>query len=130
MHQKQSRINYNRRTHTRNTPGTHAQEFWETAPLRCTEHILHKATQQKLRDIGDLFTQKQTQRGSQNEETKKHVPIEEQKKTPEIELNKMEAIYFEREFITLLIRMLKELRENSKEEIVSIKKDIETIKKN
>ena len=53
--------------------------------------------------------------------------MEEQNKTPEKELNKMEISNLrEAEFKTLLIRMLKELSENFN----SIKKDMETIKKN
>ena len=53
--------------------------------------------------------------------------MKEQNKTPEKELNKMEISNLrEAEFKTLLIRMLKELSENFN----SIKKDMETIKKN
>ena len=55
-------------------------------------------------------TQKQTQRGCQNKETKKHGPMKEQIKTPEKELNEMEISNLsDAEFKTLVIRMLKNL---------------------
>ena len=56
--------------------------------------------------------------------------MKEQKKSPEKELNEMETSNLPgTEFKTLVIRLLKELSENFNKEIVSIKKDIETIKK-
>ena len=51
-------------------------------------------------------TQKQTQGGCQNEETKKHAQMKEQIKTPEKELNEMEMSNLpDTEFKTLVIRM-------------------------
>ena len=56
--------------------------------------------------------------------------MKEQKKSPEKELNEMETSNLPgTEFKTLVVRLLKELSENFNKEIVSIKKDIETIKK-
>ena len=53
------------------------QEIKENVPLGLTGHLLHKAILPRLRVIEDLpSTQKQTQRGSQNGETKKHIPYE------------------------------------------------------
>ena len=64
--------------------------------------------------------------------------MKEQAKSPERELNKMEVNKLpDKEFKTLVIRMLNELRrrindlsENFNKEIVNIKQDTETIKKN
>ena len=57
--------------------------------------------------------------------------MKEQDKTTEKELNKMKASNLpDAKFTTPLIRMLKKLSENFNKEIVSIKKDIETIFKN
>ena len=55
-------------------------------------------------------TQKQTQGGCQNEETKNMAQMKEQNKTPDKELNKMEISNLsDVEFKILIIRMLKEL---------------------
>ena len=59
-------------------------------------------------------TQKQTQGGCQNEETKKYGPLKEWSKTTEKELNKIDISNLsDAEFKTLVIRMLKELSEDS-----------------
>ena len=56
------------------------------------------------------ITQKQTQGGCQNEETKNTAQIKEQIKTPEKELNEIEISNLsDAEFKTLVIRMPKEL---------------------
>ena len=71
-------------------------------------------------------TLKQTQGGCQNEETKKRGPNEEQIKTPQKELNKMEMSNLsDAELKTLVIRMLKKLSEdlNSIKKIHSETKD-------
>ena len=79
-------------------------------------------------------TQKQTQGGCQVEETKKYGPSEEQNKTPEKELNKMETTnQSDTEFKTLGIRMLKELTEygnNMKKTQEEMKVTLSEIKKN
>ena len=70
-------------------------------------------------------TWKQTQGGCQNEEANKYGPNE-QNKTPEKELNKMEISNLsDAEFKTLVIRMLKKLSEdlNSIKNIQSETKD-------
>ena len=55
----------------------------EAVPLNPSEHLLHVATSQNPGDIAALpNTQKQTQGGCQNEETKKLVLMKEQNKTP------------------------------------------------
>lgn len=62
--------------HTRDTAETHThtEVIRKIAPLDHIGHLLHKAIWQRPRDIGDLHnTYKQTQRDSQNSETKKHV---------------------------------------------------------
>ena len=54
-----------------------AQVIKETLSLGSTGHLLHKAILPRLGDIEELpNTQKQTQRGSQNGETRKHAPNE------------------------------------------------------
>ena len=54
-----------------------AQSISETAVLNHTEHLLHKVTLARLRDIADApNTQKQIHGGSQNRETKKHTSNE------------------------------------------------------
>ena len=64
-------------------------------------------------------TQKQTQGGCQNEETKNTAQIKEQIKTPEKELNEIEISNLsDAEFKTLVIRMFEELSED----VSSIKK--------
>ena len=73
-------------------------------------------------------TEKQTQGGCQNEETKKHGPKKKKKqiKTTEKELNKIKISNLsDAEFKTLVIRMLKELSEdlNSIKKIQSKTKD-------
>nr|KAF6438015.1 hypothetical protein HJG59_008711 [Molossus molossus] len=72
-------------------------------------------------------TQKQTQGGSQNEETKKQVPNERTEQTPTKELSEMEISNLtDAEFKILLIRMLHELSENLgelSEGLKSVKKD-------
>ena len=92
-------------------------------------------------DLTDLpNTQRQTQKVTQEGETKKHAPNEATFKmflTPEKELNKMEATKIpDAEFKTMVIRMLKELRkrmddliENLNQERISIKKVHNSYKK-
>ena len=64
-------------------------------------------------------------------ETKKHVPNEEQEKTLEKELNKMEAIDLpDAKLKTLVVRMFKELRGKIDELSENIHKKIGNIKKN
>ena len=63
----------------------------EAVPLDPTGHQAHKATLPRHRVKAALpNTQKQTQGGCQNEETKKHGPNEGTDKTPEKELTAME----------------------------------------
>ena len=58
-------------------------------------------------------TQKQTQGGCQNKETKKYGPNERMIRTPEKELNEMEISNLsDAEFKTTVIRMLKEFSED------------------
>ena len=57
--------------------------------------------------------------------------IKAQEKSPEKELNEIEASNLpDIDFKTMIIRMLKELSEHFNKEIASIKKEIELIKKN
>lgn len=54
-----------------------AQVTKETAPLGTMRHLLCRATQPRLGGLADLPNlQKQTQRDSQNKETKNYVPNE------------------------------------------------------
>ena len=68
-------------------------------------HLLHKATIPSLAEIAALSnTEKQTQRGCQNEETRKHGPNERTEQNARKELNKMEASsLLDVEFKTLVI---------------------------
>ena len=89
-------------------------------PLDPTGHLLHEARLPRQGVKAALpNTQKQTQGGCQNEETKNTAQIKEQIKTPEKELNKMEISNpSDAEFKTLAIRMLRE----HGEDLSSIKK--------
>ena len=85
-------------------------------------HLLHQATLPRQGVIAALHnTQKQTQGGCQNEETKKHGPNEriEQNSRKRTKQNE-DKLYIRCKFKTLVIRMLKELSEDLK----SIKKDL------
>ena len=86
----------------------------EAEPLDPTGHLLHEVTLPSHRvKVALPNTQKQTQGGCQNEETKKHGPMKEQVKTPEKELNEMEISNLsDTEFKTPFIRMLKEFSED------------------
>ena len=82
----------------------------EAVPLDLIGHPLHIATLPNLRDRRALpNTSKQRPGGTQNEKMKgkKKSQIKEQKKTPENELNKMEACnLLDAEFKTLVIWMV------------------------
>ena len=98
MGQQKSGLNNSRRvhiTHTADTLGAPSSGDQGDCATSPTSNLLHKATLQRLRGIEDLpRTQKQMQRGSQNGETKKYTPSEEQEKSPEKEINEMEANNF------------------------------------
>ena len=74
----QARFHYNQKahtTHTRNTPGATGLGEQETGPPGLTRHLLDEVTLPRLEEVKDLFnTKNQTQRGSQNEKTKKTCP--------------------------------------------------------
>ena len=73
-------------------------------------------------------TQKPTQRGCPNEETKKHVPNERAEKNLERELNKMETSnLLDAEFKTLITRMLNELRGKQQRAVRNIDMELENI---
>ena len=100
----------------------------ETVLLGPTGHLQHKDTVSRLY-LPNIDIQKQTQRGGQNEETKKLVPRERTGEISRKELNKMEASKRpDTEFKTVVIRirMLKELSEIFN----SMRKDMEAVKKN
>ena len=64
----------------------------------------------------------QTEGGSQNDETKKHVPNERKNKIPEKELYKMHTSDLpDTEFKTLVIRLFNDLSEKFNKEIANIK---------
>ena len=79
-------------------------------------------------------TEKQTQGGYQNEETKKHGPNERTDKILVKELNKMEtSTKLGGEFKTLIISMLSELRgraDELRENFNSLKRGLKSIKRN
>ena len=108
----------------------------EKVPLSPTGHLLHKATIPRQGDIADLpNTQKQIQRGSQNEETKKHTPNVRTEESPRerTKLNGDNLPYSE--FRTVVMRMLNKLRMdelsgNLNKGTVTIKKNTVTIKRN
>lgn len=91
-------------------------------PQDPTGHLLHKATQPRQGHVADLRkTQKQVQKGSPNEET--NMSQMKEWKTPEKEPNELEASNIpDREFKTLVMRMLKELSGNFNKETISIKR--------
>lgn len=63
MCQSQSRLNYNKRAHKRDTQGILledlAQVISEIEPLSYIGHLLHKATWSRLGDIADALKHKQ-----------------------------------------------------------------------
>ena len=106
----------------------------EAMPLDPTAHQQHQAILPNPGDVSALpNTQKQTQGSCQNEETKKHSPSEttEQNSRKRTKQNKKSNL-LNAEFKTLVIRMLKELRENlnSIKKIQSEAKDTVTEIKN
>ena len=88
------------------------QEIRETESLSPIGCQLPKAIQLRLGDTADLpNTEKQTQSGSQNGETKNMSQMKDPEKSPEKELNKMEArILPDTEFKTMVTRTSKKLR--------------------
>ena len=66
----------------------------------------------------------------QNEEKEEYVPIQEQNKTPEKELNKMKINnLLDKEFKAMVIKMLTELRRRMDEHSENFNKEIENIRK-
>ena len=86
----------------------------EAVPLDPTEHLLHLSMLPIQGVVAALpNTEKQTQGGCQNEETKKYGPNKRTKQNSKKELNKMGISNLsDAEFKTLVIRMLKELSED------------------
>ena len=65
----------------------------------------------------------------QNEEKEEYVPIQEQNKTPEKELNKMKINNLDKEFKAMVIKMLTELRRRMDEHSENFNKEIENTRK-
>ena len=74
--------------------------------------------------------QKQTQSFTQNEEKEEYVPIQEQNKTPEKELNKMKINnLLDKEFKEMVIKMLTELGRRMDDHSENFNKEIENTRK-
>ena len=103
----------------------------ETISLSPTGHTLHKATLPRLAGRAGLHnTEKQIQRDSQNEETKKHAPNKIIEKSSERELNKVESSTLpDTELKIIIIKVFKELRGRMDEHSGNINKEIVSIKK-
>ena len=98
----------------------------EAVPLDPTEHLLHLSMLPIQGVVAALpNTEKQTQGGCQNEETKKYGPNKRTKQNSKKELNKIEISNLSHAVRNTVTRMLKELSEdlNTKKKIQSKTKD-------